>query len=130
MRRLFSNWFVLSLLALVVIVGALFVPSLVLAQDTGTAIQLPDPATIVGYVCGHQQFLVLLVTALTGHTGFSFLSAFLKKQGITQETVDSPVAKQVIGIIRILAVDLKPTTEAILAQAAAVKPADAPQAKS
>lgn len=103
-----------------VLAAAIIFPPLITgaawAQDA-TASTGPDPtgaASIVGWVCSNQQTVVYVLGLLIAHSGMSVLSATLKKAGITS---DSPIVK----IIRLLAIDVKPPAETIVAQAEAIK---------
>lgn len=87
------------------------------AQEVSASAGPLDPtgaATIVSWLCSNQQTVIYVLGILIAHSGFSVLSATLKKAGITS---DSPIVK----IIRMLAIDVKPPAESITAQADAIK---------
>lgn len=74
-----------------------------------------DPAALVGWACSNQTTVSWVLGFLLAHTGFSVLSAILKKYGVT---ADSPWLKVIIPIIRGLAIDVKPPPEVIVHHAA------------
>ena len=77
-----------------------------------------DPAAqIVGWVCSNQGWVIYVIGILLAHSGFSVLSAFLKKMGITS---DSPIVGMLIPIIRAVAIDVKPPAATVVSQAATI----------
>jgi hypothetical protein len=76
-----------------------------------------DPSVIpqfVGWVCSNQATVNWILGLLLAHLGLSITSATLKRLGITS---NSPL----VQIIRLLAVDLKPPPQAIVAEAESLK---------
>lgn len=73
-----------------------------------------DPATaFVGLVCSNQAWVASLLALFMAHTGFSVLSAILKKTGVSSGTL--------VQIIRLLAIDVKPPAAQIVAQAQTIQ---------
>lgn len=80
----------------------------------GADAQTVDPSQeIVGWVCSNQSTVSWVLGLLLAHLGLSLTSATLKKLGAT----DGPW----VQIIRLLAVDLKPPPQAIVAEADQLK---------
>ena len=67
-------------------------------------------ACAVGWLCAHQGLVITAISVLGGHTIFSFVSAGLKKMGISQGAL--------VAIVRAAAVDVKPPDQTVLVHAA------------
>jgi len=86
---------------------------------------MADPGQqIVGWVCSNQAWVAYVLGIFIAHSGFSVLSAILKKYGVTS---DSPIIGAAIPVIRALALDVKPPAATIVAQAVQIQNAQAAQ---
>jgi hypothetical protein len=95
----------------IILSGAALLVLLPLAADA----QGSDPsAQLVGWVCSNQATVSWLLGFLLAHLGLSTTSAILKKLGVTDGSAT-------VQIIRFLALDLKPTPAAIVAEADQIK---------
>lgn len=69
-------------------------------------------ACAVGWLCAHQGYVILAISLLGGHAVFSFISAGLKKMGISEGAL--------VAIVRAAAVDVKPPDATVLKSADAI----------